>query len=287
MMTARQEKAMEIFVKGHALPLGERTCIMGILNVTPDSFSDGGKYLDVQAAARHAKKMVQMGADIIDIGGESSRPGAEEVTVDEELKRVIPVIKALKGIVDVPISVDTYKSEVASQALSEGASLINDITALRGDDNMVRVIKDFQAGVILMHMKGVPRTMQELPRYDDVMAEVIAYLSESIGMAEDAGIDPSRIILDPGIGFGKTPEHNIAILRELDKLSRLGKPVLIGVSRKSFIGKLTGKSVDKREFGTAAAVAAAIMKGADIVRVHDIDDMMDVVKVIDAVMRGK
>jgi len=260
-----------------------KTCIMGILNVTPDSFSDRGKYLDPDRAVEQAKKMVEEGADMIDVGGESSRPGSARISAEEELRRIMPVVKALKKGMDVPISVDTYKSEVASQVLSEGVSVINDITALRGDENMARVISDFDAGVILMHMKGEPGTMQDAPYYGDIMREIVLYLGESISIAEHAGINPEKIVVDPGIGFGKGVEHNLIILRNLNDLEQLNKPVLIGVSRKSFIGALTDKGADKRIFGTAASVAAAVLKGADIIRVHDVDAMKDVVRVVDAI----
>lgn len=261
----------------------KRTLIMGVLNVTPDSFSDGGRYLEPARAVERAREMIKEGANMIDIGGESSRPGSAGITAEEELGRVMPVIKALKGTVNIPVSVDTCKSEVAYEALSEGASFINDITALRGDEKMAKVISGFDAGVILMHMKGEPRTMQDNPSYEDLMPEISSYLEWSIHMAEDAGINPERIIVDPGIGFGKGLEHNLAILRNLSDLRRLNKPLLVGVSRKSFIGALTGKDVDERIFGTAAGVAAAILMGADIVRVHDIRAMKDVVRVVDAV----
>ncbi len=259
---------------------------MGVLNVTPDSFSDGGEYLDPVRAVCRAERMAAEGADIIDIGGESSRPGSKGVSAEEELERVMPVIRRLKDVMDVPLSVDTCKSAVAFQALSEGVSFINDITALRGDAKMARVIAGFDAGVILMHMKGRPRTMQDAPYYDDIMEEILSYLGGSITMAADAGIGPERIIVDPGIGFGKSLEHNLAVLRRLQEMERLDKPILVGASKKSFIGALTGRDVGDRIFGTAAAVGAAILNGADIVRVHDVGAMKDVARVIDA-LTGK
>jgi len=257
---------------------------MGILNVTPDSFSDGGRYLDPSRAVERAKQMAEEGADIIDIGGESSRPGSERVAPEEELERVMPVIRALRGIIGVPLSIDTYKSKVAAQALAEGVSVVNDITALRGDADMARTIAASGAGVILMHMKGDPKNMQDAPFYDDVMDEISSYLSESIALAVEAGVDPERIIIDPGIGFGKTTEHNLVILRELSRLKQLGKPVLIGTSRKAVIGTITGKEVGGRLSGTAASFTAAIINGADIIRVHDVDQMRDVTCVADAIM---
>ena len=262
---------------------GRRTKIMGILNVTPDSFSDGGKYFDTEQALRHAQEMVKAGADIIDIGGESSRPGSATISAREELGRVLPVLEAVKGALDIPVSVDTCKSEVAREVLSRGADCINDITALRGEAAMAGVIAEFNAGVVLMHMKGEPRTMQEAPRYDDVIAEIIAYLKESIDIAERAGINPDKIVVDPGIGFGKTLEHNLLILRKLPRLRSLNKPLLVGSSRKSFIGEITGKKPDARIFGTAASVAVCALRGVEIVRVHDVDEMLDVIKVIDAI----
>ena len=271
-------------MKDHTLPVGERTRIMGVLNVTPDSFSDGGKYLDPVRAAEKAKRMAGEGADIIDIGGESSRPGSERVSAEEELSRVMPVIRELAGVIDVPLSIDTYKSGVARQALAEGVSWVNDITALNGDADMARQIAEFDAGVILMHMLGEPKTMQDAPLYGDVMEEIFSYLSGSVRLAQEAGIDPGKIIVDPGIGFGKTLEQNLVILRRLSRFKALGKPVLVGVSRKSFIGDLTGKGSGGRVFGTAASLTAAIMHGADVVRVHDVNEMRDVARVTDAII---
>ncbi len=274
---------MGLCLKDHMLPVGERTCIMGVLNITPDSFSDGGRYLDSPGAVEKAKQMADGGADIIDIGGESSRPGSERISAEEELDRVMPVIRELAGAIDVPLSIDTYKSEVARRALAEGVSMVNDITALRGSEDMARTIAEFDAGVVLMHMLGEPKTMQEEPHYDDVIEEIFLYLSDSVDLAHKAGIDPEKIIVDPGIGFGKTVEQNLVILRRLDRFKDLGKPVLIGTSRKSFIGALTGKEVGGRIFGTAASFTAAIMNGADIVRVHDVREMRDVTCIADAI----
>ena len=271
--------------RGKTLTLGTRTHVMGILNVTPDSFSDGGCYLDVQQAVAHAKSMVAEGATLIDIGGESSRPGASPVSIDEELARVIPVIRTIVGAVDVLISVDTYKSEVARQALEAGAHLINDITALRGDPAMASVVAEMEAGLILMHMKGTPRTMQKAPQYDDVVGEVCASLQESIQTAEAADVSAERIIVDPGIGFGKTAEHNIELLKRLTEFRSLNKPLLIGTSRKSFIGTVLGLPVTARVEGTAATVCWAITHGADIVRVHDVKANVRAAKMTDALYR--
>jgi len=270
-------------LSGYDLAAGERTLIMGVLNVTPDSFSDGGAYMDPRRAEERALEMVEEGADLIDIGGESSRPGSGRVPEEEELARVIPAVKRLRKTVKVPISVDTYKSGVARAALAEGASIINDITALAGDANMAGTVAAAGAAVVLMHMLGTPETMQEAPSYGDVIEEITAALAEAVTRAEGAGIHPDSIIVDPGIGFGKTTEHNLDILRDLRAFGRLGKPVLVGTSRKAFIGKITGREVGDRVFGTAASVAAAVLNGADIVRVHDIKAMKDAAAVADAI----
>ena len=266
---------------------GEETGIMGIINVTPDSFSDGGKYANVEAAVMRAKQMVADGADIIDIGGESSRPGAEPITANEECRRVIPVVQALAEQFQIPISVDTYKAKVAREALSAGACVINDITALHGDPNMCQIIADAQAGVILMHMQGVPATMQKAPTYQNVVAEVHAWLTEVASQAVDRGIDSSRIMIDPGIGFGKTFDHNLEILRHLTQFRGIGYPMLVGVSRKKFIGRILDLPVHQREEGTAATVAWSIINGANMVRVHDVAKMKQVAQVIDTICRTK
>ena len=266
---------------------GEETGIMGIINVTPDSFSDGGKYANVEATVMRAKQMVADGADIIDIGGESSRPGAEPITANEECRRVIPVVQALAEQSQIPISVDTYKAKVAHEALSAGACVINDITALHGDPNMCQIVADAQAGVILMHMQGVPATMQKAPTYQNVVTEVHAWLTEVASQAVDRGIDSSRIMIDPGIGFGKTFDHNLAILRHLMQFRGIGYPMLVGVSRKKFIGRILDLPVHQREEGTAATVAWSIINGANVVRVHDVAKMKQVAQVIDTICRTK
>lgn len=273
-----------MLLKGSVLPLEERTLVMGILNVTPDSFSDGGDCLSSESAVKRAKEMIEKGADIIDIGGESSRPGSEPVTEEEEVKRIMPVIEALKDTCTVPLSVDTYKSGVARKVLERGVSIINDITALNGDPQMGKVIAEYDAAVVLMHMKGKPKDMQEAPEYDDVVSEVALFLQEAINKAVSAGIDPGKIIIDPGIGFGKRLEDNLKILNRLEEFKSLGKPVLIGTSRKSFIGAITGKKEKERNFGTAASISAAIIGGADIIRVHDVSQMRDVSTVTDAII---
>ncbi len=260
---------------------GERTYLMAILNVTPDSFSDGGRYYDTTKAVDRGLAMVDEGADFIDVGGESTRPGAESVSIEEELRRVIPVIKQLVQETTIPVSIDTYKSEVAEQAFDAGATVVNDISGLHFDAHLADTIAKYHASVVLMHIKGSPQTMQEHPQYTDVMEEICSYLQESIHHAERKGID--QIIIDPGIGFGKNLSHNLEIFRRLGELQRFGYPVLVGPSRKSFIGMILDVPIDERLEGTAAAAAAAIMNGANIVRVHDVKEMKRVFKVIDAI----
>ena len=271
--------------RGKSLTLGLHTHVMGILNVTPDSFSDGGCYLDVEQAVTHAELMVSEGATLIDIGGESSRPGASPVSTNEELARILPVIRAIADTVDVLLSVDTYKAEVARRALEAGAHLINDITALRGDTTMAAVVSEMEAGLILMHMKGTPRTMQHAPEYHDVIREICDSLQKSIEIAESQGITSDRIIIDPGIGFGKTTEHNLEILKRLSEFRRLHKPLLIGTSRKSFIGNILNLPVTERVEGTTATVCWAIAHGADIVRVHDVKANVRAAQITDALYR--
>ncbi|MGB9858573.1 MAG: dihydropteroate synthase [Moorellaceae bacterium] len=270
---------------GYDFVFGQRTYIMGILNVTPDSFSDGGLYFEVERAVRRAWEMVAAGADIIDIGGESTRPGADPLPLEEELRRVIPVVDRLVREVRVPLSVDTYKAEVARQALEHGATMINDISGLRADPEMVRVVARFGCPVVVMHIKGTPKNMQDNPTYEDVIAEVKEYLRQGVDLAAAAGLEREKVIVDPGIGFGKTLEHNLKILQCLDEFKTLGQPLLVGTSRKSFIGKLLGLPVNERLWGTAATVALSIVKGADIVRVHDVREMKQVAEVTDAVVR--
>ena len=259
---------------------------MGVLNVTPDSFSDGGAYLDLETAISHAKAMVADGATLIDIGGESSRPGAEPVPVDIELDRVLPVINALVSEqVDAPLSIDTTKAVVAKQALEAGAHIVNDITALRSDSAMVQVVAEMEAGVILMHMKGTPRTMQRAPQYENVVTEIYTELENWISDAAQNGIKPDKIIIDPGIGFGKTTEQNLQILKHLDHFKRLNKPLLIGTSRKSFIGNLLDLPVTERVEGTLATVCWSIAHGVDIVRVHDVKVTARAARMTDALSR--
>ncbi|MGW8273226.1 MAG: dihydropteroate synthase, partial [Thermodesulfovibrionales bacterium] len=257
-------------------------------NVTPDSFSDGGLFFSPSSAVDHALSMVACGADIIDVGGESTRPGSEPIWVEEELLRIVPVIRALSGRIDIPISIDTYKSEVARVALQEGAQIVNDVSALRFDRNMAEVAAKSDAAVVLMHMQGTPRSMQKSPYYVDLVTEVKEYLAQSVEMARNAGISDDRIIVDPGLGFGKTFAHNLEIIRRLGELRDLGKAILVGPSRKAFIGKYLGDvPADQRLEGTAAAVAISIFNGANIVRVHDVREMSKVVRVADAILRGR
>lgn len=273
-----------------ALRFGERTLVMGVLNVTPDSFSGDGLLTGpgwLDRVVELGRRMVQEGADLLDVGGESTRPGADPVPVDEELRRVVPAVEALRAAVEVPISVDTTKAEVARRALRAGADLVNDISALRFDPEMARVVAEAGSGVVLMHMKGTPKDMQADPRYEDVVAEVREFLAERLRWAEQQGISRDRVVLDPGFGFGKRPEHNLALVRNLRVFRELGCPVLLGPSRKSTIGVVLGglPPADRVE-GTAAVVALAVAYGVDVVRVHDVRVMARVVRMADAVVRG-
>jgi dihydropteroate synthase len=268
---------------GRRLELGKRTHVMGVLNVTPDSFSDGGRFLDAHKAVERAIRMVAEGADIVDIGGESSRPGAAPVSAEAEKRRVLPVIGALARKLDVPISIDTYRPETARAALDAGAEMINDIFGLR-KKGMAELAAKKDVPVVIMHMKGSPHDMQKDPRYDDVLGEVHRFFRERIEAATQAGIDPEKIVLDPGIGFGKTPDHNLRILSRLGELGGLGMPVLVGVSRKSFIGKVIGTVVDERLEGGLAAATAATLNGATIIRAHDVEANVRAARIADAIM---
>ncbi len=274
--------------KNYSLDFSEKTCIMGILNVTPDSFSENGLYFDKSMAVDRALRMVDDGADIIDIGGESSRPGSEPVSVDEELDRVVPVIEALSGKVDIPVSIDTCKAEVAKQAIEAGASIVNDISGMRFDPGMPMVVSEYKVPVVMMHMKGVPRNMQDNPEYEALIPEIMDYFRAGIRLAKKFGIPDDMIIIDPGIWFGKTFDHNLQIINNLNEFTMLEKPVLIGPSRKAFIGNiLDGAPAGEMIEGTAAAVAISIIKGADIVRVHDVKEMAKVARVADAIKRER
>lgn len=284
-LTNDERMPRPIRIGGRIFNFGRRTYIMGILNVTPDSFSDGGKFMESSDAVEHGREMIAEGADIIDIGGESTRPGAAPVSAAEEIERTVPVIRALSGIKGAVISIDTTKSKVAEAALKAGASMINDISALRFDAKMATVAVRHKVPVVLMHIQGKPRTMQKNPRYKDLMSEIISYLQNSIELAIKSGVSKEKIIVDPGFGFGKTVEYNLEILRRLRELKGLGCPIMIGTSRKSTIGKVLNLPPDRRIEGTAATVAVAVMNGADIVRVHDVAQMAKTVKMCDAIRR--
>ena len=257
--------------------------LMGVLNVTPDSFSDGGKFFQTDKAIKHGLQMAADGAAIIDVGGESTRPSSAPISAEQQLKRVVPVIKALREKIDVPISIDTRNFEVAKAALEAGAAMINDITALN-DERMAVLAAEYEVPVVLMHMQGTPATMQIEPKYDDVVGEVLQFLLGRAKRAQQFGISKERIFIDPGIGFGKTLEHNLELLRNIDKFVATSYRVLVGTSRKSFIGKITGKEKPAdRIFGTAASVALCAAAGVSIVRVHDVAEMRDVVKVTNAI----
>jgi dihydropteroate synthase len=278
---------MKLSGKNFNFNFSVKTHIMGILNVTPDSFSDGGHFFNRDRAIEQALRMQTDGADIIDIGGESTRPGSEPVSVRDEISRTIPVIKSLVKAANIPVSIDTCKSQVADAALSAGASIVNDISGLRFDKKMAHVIARHKAPVAIMHIKGTPKNMQNNPVYKALIPEIMDSLRESIAIAEQAGIPGDRIIIDPGIGFGKTVAHNLEIIRRLDEFAGFEKPVLLGPSRKSFIGKVLGDlPVTERLEGTAAAVAAAILKGAHILRVHDVKEMVRVARLADAIKKG-
>lgn len=271
----------------HVLCLGRRPLVMGIVNVTPDSFSDGGLLADTAAAIAHGLRLIDEGADLLDIGGESTRPGAEPVPLDEELRRVVPVITGLANQSRVPLSVDTYKAEVARACLAAGAQIINDVTALTGDPAMSSVIASTRAAVILMHMQGTPRTMQLAATYDDVVADVYRFLEQRLQAVGEMGIAANRVALDPGIGFGKTGTHNLQLIAHLDRLQALGRPVCLGVSRKGFIGKLLGREVWDRMIGSLAATGYCLSRGAvQIVRVHDVRETRDFVQMWEAIEGG-
>jgi dihydropteroate synthase len=266
---------------------GKRTYIMGVLNVTPDSFSDGGEFQTLDNARQQALRMIEAGADIIDIGGQSTRPGAVEIPLEEELARVIPVITAIRQKSSIPISLDTTRAIVAEKGIQAGADLINDVSGGTFDPLLLPTVAKLGVPIILMHLRGNPQTMQSLTQYDDLVKEIKDFLQDRVKQALQCGIAKENIIIDPGIGFAKTGEQNIELLRELGQFKELGWPILIGLSRKRFLGQITGKDQPKeRIFGTAAACAIAIAKGADILRVHDVAEMVDVSKVVDAIERS-
>lgn len=272
--------------KGHKIDCRTRPLIMGVVNITADSFYDGGRYLRPDRAIAHAMELVGQGADLIDIGGESTRPGSQFISEQDELDRVLPVVEELAHRISIPISVDTTKSRVAQCALDYGASIINDVSAMTQDPAMASVIARSGAAVVLMHMQGTPQTMQLAPNYADVVSEVMQFLDARVQDATRAGIARTNIVLDPGFGFGKLVFHNLELLRRLSSLLTLNRPLLVGLSRKAFIGTIIDKSVEHREWGTAAAVALAVDRGARIIRVHDVAMMMDVAKMAAAASRS-
>lgn len=279
----------------HRLDLGRRTCIMGVLNVTPDSFSDGGEFFTVDDAVAQGYKLVEDGADVLDIGGESTRPFSDTVSVQEEIQRVVPVIERLSKRISIPISIDTTKADVAEHAIKAGASMINDISSLRFDPKMADVAVDYGVPVVLMHMLGNPKTMQIEPKYDDLIGQIKAFFENEMELAEKKGIPKSKIIIDPGIGFGKTFDHNLSLIKNLHDFKALDVPILIGTSRKAFIRHLLKDETQKEvhpqsrivENGTQASVAAAVLNGAHIVRVHDVASTRITVTVIDAIKNGQ
>ncbi|MCK4859116.1 MAG: dihydropteroate synthase [Candidatus Omnitrophica bacterium] len=258
--------------------------IMGILNVTPDSFYDGGKYYKKELAVRQGLRLANEGADIIDIGGESSRPGAKPISIKEEIRRVIPVIEGIRKKSETTISIDTYKSKVAEEAMRSGANIVNDISALRADKKMAETVQKYNASIVLMHMQGTPQNMQKNPSYKDVIAEICNFLRGRINFAEEQGIKAKKIIIDPGIGFGKTVEHNLLIIKHLKKFKLLKKPILIGVSCKSFIGKILNLPEEERLEGTLAAICISVMNGANILRVHNVKETKRAVEVVEAIL---
>ncbi|MGD2126234.1 MAG: dihydropteroate synthase [Desulfobacteraceae bacterium] len=286
-MNEALKQAFTIAWSNFSLDLNQRTHIMGIINVTPDSFSDGGQFFEREKAIAHGLAMAQDGADMIDVGGESTRPYSESISADEEMDRVIPVIQTLSGELKIPISIDTVKAEVAREALRVGASMMNDISALRFDPDMISVGAEAGVPVILMHMKGTPSDMQDRPNYGRLIPEVMNFLEKAIKRAVEGGIEKEMIIVDPGIGFGKTFNHNLEIIKELGQFQSLERPILLGASRKAFLGHILNKEPHERDTGTMAAIAAGILNGAHIVRVHNVKKAVQTVKVIDAIKREK
>ncbi len=280
---AFDRRPQPIVVSSGKLEFGGRTLVMGVLNVTPDSFSDGGEFFDTSSAIDHALQMAEEGADIIDVGGESTRPGSDAVPTAEQLRRVLPIIEKTAAQLTIPVSIDTTDAEVAEKALDAGAEILNDISALRSDSRMAGLAAERDVPVVLMHMQGTPRTMQENPTYRNVVSEVAAFLRERISFAARHGVREENTIIDPGIGFGKSIEHNLELLARLRELRSIGRPVLIGTSRKSMIGLLLDRPVKERTMGTAATIALSVAGGADIVRVHDVKETVQVCRVAEAI----
>lgn len=288
MIPVSQRKNFRLRLPSRTLVLGERTLVMGVLNVTPDSFSDGGKFLDAERAVPRALEIEREGADILDIGGESTRPGSEAISADEQLARILPVLKKIRGRLKIPISIDTQSAAVACAAIEAGAQLINDISALRHDPQMAALAKSAGVPVILMHMRGEPRTMQHGPFARDVMRDIADGFRHALHRAERAGLERSKILLDPGIGFGKNYKQNFEVLARLPELSKFGCPIVIGTSRKRFIGAALGNlPSEERRWGTAATVTASILGGAHIIRVHDVKEMAQVAKLTDRVLAAR
>lgn len=288
MIPVSQRKNFRLRLPSRTLVLGERTLVMGVLNVTPDSFSDGGKFLDAERAVPRALEIEREGADILDIGGESTRPGSEAISADEQLARILPVLKKIRGRLKIPISIDTQSAAVACAAIEAGAQLINDISALRHDPQMAALAKSAGVPVILMHMRGEPRTMQHGPFARDVMRDIADGFRHALHRAERAGLERSKILLDPGIGFGKNYKQNFEVLARLPELSKFGCPIVIGTSRKRFIGAALGNlQSEERRWGTAATVTASILGGAHIIRVHDVKEMAQVAKLTDRVLAAR
>jgi dihydropteroate synthase len=281
-MSVYPRKRYTIQMPSRSLELGQRTLLMGILNVTPDSFSDAGRFFDYHSAVQQAMDMIVSGADILDIGGESTRPYSEPVPVETEIERVVPVIEAIRRSSDIPISIDTTKAEVARYALEAGADIINDVSSLRFDDRMVEVAAESGVPVILMHMQGTPKTMQQNPFYSSIFSEVIAFLEERIQFGIKNGIDRRQIIVDPGIGFGKDVNHNLLLIRNIENLHCLGCPILLGASRKRFIGEVLDRGVEEREVGSAVAHSFGIAAGVHIIRAHNVEFHKQVLSIGDA-----
>jgi dihydropteroate synthase len=288
-MTAErmERKRYTLALRGAPWALGEKTLIMGIINVTPDSFSDGGEFYTHESAIDQVRRMLAAGVDLIDIGGESTRPFSDPVSAREERDRVIPLIESIRSETDIPISIDTTKAEVAEHAIRVGADIINDVSALRFDPEMASLAAATQVPLILMHMLGIPKTMQKDPHYDSLFSEIIGFLEARIQYALSEGVDRNQIIVDPGIGFGKTVAHNLLLVRELSRLSSLDRPILMGASRKRFIGTILDRPVEQREQGTAAVNVCSILGGAHFVRVHDVAAQQDAVKIADALLAVK
>lgn len=277
---------MKFRARGFEWEMGLRTLVMGVINITPDSFSDGGECLKPDRALDRALDFKREGADIVDLGAESSRPGAHRLSTEEELGRLMPVLTLVHEAMDLPISVDTTKSLVAAEALREGASIVNDVSGLREDARLAEVVADYGAGLVIMHRRGDAQTMQQLASYGDVVSEVFQELKESIDIALKAGISYDQIVVDPGIGFAKTTDQNLCLIKKLDVLAQLDRPILVGTSRKSFIGEILGRPARERVFGTAATVGWCVARGVHMVRVHDVREMSDVIRVTEAIMKA-